>query len=87
MLASDYAREMASADEQVARDLARAILEPLVAAARDAGEGTMDVYRDYAGRVTARVAARKAGVPQDDAEELRHRMDDMFARDPGQREL
>jgi len=85
VLAGDYTREMAPADEQVARELARRILDPLVAAAREAGEGTMDVYRDYAIRVTARVAARKAGVPEDEAEELRHRMDDMFAREPGQR--
>lgn len=80
VVASEYTREAATRDEPVIRDLARSVLGPLVAA----GEGEFDAYGDYAAQVTARVAAWKAGLPTDRALELRHRMDDMFARVPGQ---
>ncbi len=49
------------------------------------GRGELDVYRDFARRVTARTAGRKAGVPDADAERIRYRLDDMFARVPGQK--
>jgi cytochrome P450 len=81
VLAPEYTRAAAKRDEPVVRELARTVLSPLVGA----GEGQFDVYGDYAAQVTARVAAYKTGLPTDQALELRHRMDDMFARVPGQR--
>jgi hypothetical protein len=81
VLSPDYTRDMATRDEPHVREIARAVLAPLVA-----GEArTMDAYADYASRVTARAAADKAGLPPGDAERIRHRMDDMFTREPGQR--
>ena len=81
VLAPEYTREAALVDSIWIRDLAREVLDPLLAN----GSTEIDVYADYAARVTARVAARKAGVPDADAERIRRRMDDMFAREPGQR--
>jgi len=81
VLAPEYTREAALIDSIWIRDLAREVLTPLLAN----GPTDIDAYSDYAARVTARVAARKAGVPDADAERIRHRMDDMFAREPGQR--
>jgi hypothetical protein len=81
VLSPDYTRDMATHDEPHVREIARSVLAPLVA-----GKGrTMDAYADYASRVTARAAADKAGLPRGDAERIRHRMDDMFTREPGQR--
>jgi cytochrome P450 len=81
VLAPEYTREAARADGAWIRDIAREVLEPLL----DHGPTVLDAYTDYAARVTARVAARKAGLPLTDAERLRRRMDDMFTREPGQR--
>lgn len=81
VLAPDYTREAALIDSAWIRDLAREVLTPLLAK----GPTEIDAYADYAARVTTRVAARKAGVPDADAERIRHRLDDSFAREPGQR--
>jgi cytochrome P450 len=81
IVASRYTREAADRDEPVIRTLTREVLGPLVAT----GHGEMDVYGDFAGRVAARVAGYKAGVPADDAEWIRNRCADAFTREPGQR--
>lgn len=80
ILAPNYTREAAERDTPVIREIARQILGPLLAD----GEGEMDVYRDYATRVAARVAGYKAGVPDADAERIRNRCADAFIREPGQ---
>jgi cytochrome P450 len=81
VLAPEYTRDAALRDAPWIREIAVEVLEPLLAN----GPTTIDAYADYASRVTARVAARKAGLPESDAEQIRHRMDDMFTRTPGQR--
>jgi cytochrome P450 len=81
VLSLGYTRDMASHDEPHVREIARSVLTPLVAG----GARTMDAYADYASRVTARFAAEKAGLPSEDGERIRHRMDDMFTREPDQR--
>jgi cytochrome P450 len=81
ILAPAYTREAAAGDEEYARTLARSLLASLLTD----GEGEFDVYRDFARRVTARTAGRKAGVPEADAERIRLRLDDMFRREPGQK--
>ncbi|GMU79889.1 MAG: cytochrome P450 [Acidimicrobiia bacterium] len=81
VLADAYTREAAVRDAPMIRAIAVDVLEPLL----DHGPVTIDAHRDYAARVTARVAARKAGLPDADAERIRHRMDDMFTRVPHQR--
>lgn len=81
VLAGDYTPDAARRDAPWIRALAQEVLTPLLAD----GPTTIDGYVDYASRVTARVAARKNGIPESDAERIRHRMDDMFTREPGQR--
>lgn len=81
VLGPGYTREAADRDEPVIRQIAREVLGPLVAG----GDGEMDVHRDYASRVAARVAGHKAGVPAEDAERIRDRCADAFVREPGQR--
>lgn len=75
-----YTREMASNDELRVRAIARGIL----AEAIRHHSGSMDVFRDYLNRVTAHHAGEKAGLPWEDAERIRARIDDQFAREPGQ---
>jgi cytochrome P450 len=81
VLSADYTPEAARQDAPWIRALAQEVLDPLLAS----GPTTIDAYTDYAARVTARVAARKNGLPDAAAERIRHRMDDMFTRVPGQR--
>lgn len=81
VLSSEYTRDMATLDEPHVREIARSVLAPLVAGKAR----TMDTYADYASRVTACAAADKAGLPREEAERIRHRMDDMFTREKGQR--
>jgi cytochrome P450 len=81
VLSPSYTRDMATRDEPRVREVARSVLVPLVAGK----SRTMDAYADFASRVTARVAAEKAGLPSGDAERIRRRMDDMFTREPDQR--
>ena len=80
VLAPGYTREAAERDRPVVREIARQVLGPIVAR----GDGEVDVHRDYASRVAARVAGHKAGVPADDAEWVRNRCADAFVRAPGQ---
>lgn len=80
LVSRGYTREMARHDEQRVREIARTILGQVLAA----GDGTMDAYRDYLCRVTAHHAAEKAGLPWEDAERIRTRIDDQFAREVGQ---
>ena len=81
ILAPGYTREAADRDESHIRELARSVLAPLIAA----GDGEVDAYRDYATRVAARTAGYKAGVPDADAEAIRHQCEKGFLREPGQK--
>jgi cytochrome P450 len=81
VLTPGYTRSAATLDEVRVREIARSVLADLVTS----GARTIDAYVDYASRVTARAAADKAGLPPDDAERIRHHMDDMFTREQGQR--
>ncbi|MCD7052777.1 cytochrome P450 [Prescottella equi] len=77
------AYKQAAADQDAAnmRSLAQEVLTPLLAG----GDGTMDVFRDYASRVAARFAGHKVGLPEADAERIRHRAEQLFTREHGQR--
>ncbi|WP_182357267.1 cytochrome P450 [Tomitella gaofuii] len=81
ILNSGYDRAAAERDTEYMRTLARETIASLVAQ----GDGTMDVFADYANRVAARYAGYKVGLPDEDAERIRHRAEQFFHREPGQR--
>lgn len=81
ILRHGYRHAAADEDEQHIRTTARAVLEPLLARP----DRRMDVYRDYSSRVAAQFAGAKVGLPPEDAERIRRRCDDIFAREPGQK--
>ena len=80
VLAPFYTRESADRDDATIRDLARAVIEPLLR-----GTSQFDAYADYAHIVAGRFAATKAGVPVAEADWLRERIGASFHRVPGQR--
>lgn len=80
LLQPAYNAKAADHDEEFMRGLAREVLHPLV----ESGDGTMDVFKDYANRVAARFAARKVGIPDVDAERIRKRSEEFFTREYGQ---
>lgn len=63
------------------RLLAREVLMQHTAA----GRGELDVRHDYTRRVTARFACYRAGLPDQDAERILDRINDIFEREPGQK--
>ena len=65
IIGADYARRAAERDAPRIRALAREILAPLLP------RGEFEVYSDYANRVTTLNAAHMAGVPREDAEQVR----------------
>ncbi len=82
VLAAAYTREAALHDAPMLRAMAREALVPLL----EAGEfDAFDAFDAYASAVSARFAAAKAGVPDDDADALRHLLHAAIAREPGQR--
>ncbi|MBS9376288.1 cytochrome P450 [Rhodococcus sp. B50] len=81
LLQPAYNKAAADHDAAYMRTLAREVITPLV----EGGDGTMDVFRDYASRVAARFAGHKAGLPAADSERIRHRAEQLFVREYGQR--
>jgi cytochrome P450 len=79
VLAHAYTREAASCDLPLVRGIARDVLAPLVDA------GAFDAFDDYASVVSARFAARKAGIPDDDVDTVRRLLHDAIRREVGQR--
>ena len=61
------------------RKLVREILHPLLA------KGEMDVYKEFANRVTTINGGYNLGLPREDAEKWRSLIDDMLWRDQGQK--
>src|SRR4029077_20489974 len=61
------------------RAMARTALAPLVEA------GEFDAFDAYASTVSARFAAAKAGIPDDDVDTVRRLLHAAIAREPGQR--
>jgi cytochrome P450 len=78
-LAHAYTREAALRDEPTVQSLAHAVLAPLLDA------GTFDAFDAYASTVSARFAAAKAGIPDEDVDTIRRLLHAAIAREPGQR--
>lgn len=78
-LAHAYTREAAAADVDALAALADEVLAPLVA------RGSFDAFDEYASVVSARFAARKAGIPDTDVETVRRLLHAAITRTPGQR--
>jgi len=78
LIGPEYTRRAAELDAPRIRALARETLAPLLE------RGAMDVYSDYANRVTTRNAGFMAGVPREDIERVRSWIDGFLAREPGQ---
>jgi cytochrome P450 len=79
VLAPFFTRDAAQDADGEIRAIAREVLEPLLA------RGHFDAFDEYASRVTSRVAARNAGVPEQDSDWLRDLLHRAIAREPGQR--
>lgn len=79
VLAHAYTREAALRDVPTLQALAREVLPPLVAA------GSFDAFDAYASTVSARFAARKAGIPDADVATVRRLLHAAIAREPGQK--
>jgi cytochrome P450 len=79
VLAPAYTREAAAVDVATVEALADEVLAPLVA------RGSFDAFDEYASVVSARFAARKAGIPDTDVETVRRLLHAAIAREPGQR--
>lgn len=77
----EYTREAAENDEAMIRRVARDVIRPLV----DADEGEFDAFADYASLVAIRIAGHKIGLSPEQAVAVRHSIDGMFTRLPGQR--
>jgi cytochrome P450 len=78
-LAHAYTREAAAADVPALAALAHEVLTPLLE------RGSFDAFDDYASVVSARFAARKAGIPDTDVETVRRLLHAAITREPGQR--
>ena len=79
VLSPYYTREAAHDDAAMIRAIAADVLLPLLE------RGSFDAFDDYASQVASQFAARKAGVPADDADRIRRLLHDAIAREPGQR--
>lgn len=80
-LAGGYTGPAVERDDPVIRRIARSVLAPLLAD----GAGELDITRDYAQRVAARVAGYKAGIPDEESEHIRDLCMGLFTREPGQK--
>ena len=78
IIGADYARKAVERDAPRIRSLAREILGELLP------RGEFEVYSDYANRVTTLNAAHMAGVPLEDAEQVRRWIDGFLEREAGQ---
>ena len=78
IIGPEYTRRAAERDAPRIRALAREILGPLLP------RGSFEVYADYANRVTTLNAAHMAGVPREDAEQVRAWIDAFLERVEGQ---
>ena len=78
-LAHAYTREAAAADVDALDALAADVLAPLLE------RHEFDAFDDYAGTVSARFAAAKAGVPASDVGTVRRLLHAAIAREPGQK--
>lgn len=74
-----YTPEGAMKEAPRIRKMVREILHPLLA------KGEMDVYKDFANRVTTINGGYNLGLPWEDAEKWRALIDDMLWRDEGQK--
>ncbi|MAG34117.1 MAG: cytochrome [Deltaproteobacteria bacterium] len=78
LIAPDYSPRAAERDAPRIRCLAREILAPLLE------RGKMEVYSEYANRVTTLNAGYMAGVPREDIEQVRAWIDGFLEREHGQ---
>ncbi len=78
LIGAEYSRRAAERDAPRIRELAREILAPLLT------RGEMEVYSEYANRVTTLNAGHMAGVPRQDIEQVRTWIDGFLAREDGQ---
>ncbi|MBW2426843.1 MAG: cytochrome P450 [Deltaproteobacteria bacterium] len=78
IIGREYTRRAAERDAPRIRALARELLAPLLP------RGEFEVYAEYANRVTTHNAAYMAGVPKEDAEQVRAWIDGMLHREEGQ---
>jgi cytochrome P450 len=78
IIGPQYTRRAAERDAPRIRALAREILGPLLP------RGEFEVYADYANRMTTHNAAHMAGVPREDAEQVRAWIDGFLEREEGQ---
>ncbi|MBB4855744.1 cytochrome P450 [Mycobacteroides chelonae] len=81
ILLPGYRPDAVRADDAVIRARARAVLSEVLVSCH----GTMDVFADYASRVTAYFAALKAGLPEGDAESIRRASSGFLTRISGQK--
>lgn len=79
VFSSHYTRDAAAHDAASIRSITREVLDTLLLSDR------FDTYDDYAGVITSRFAADKAGVPQSDSQDLRRLLHRAIERTPGQR--
>jgi cytochrome P450 len=73
-----YTPEGVAKEADRIRSMVRELLEPLLA------KGEMDVYAEFANRVTTINGGYNLGLPSEDAEKWRSLIDDMLYRDEGQ---
>lgn len=78
LIGADYTKKAFARDAPRIRALAREILAPLLE------RGSLEVYAEYANRVTTLNAAHMAGVPRSEGEQVRAWIDGMLARERGQ---
>ena len=78
LIGPEYTRRAAERDAPRIRALAREILAPLLE------HGEMEVYSQYANRVTTHNAGHMAGVPREDIEQVRRWIDGFLVRERGQ---
>ncbi len=78
IISADYARSAVERGAPRIRALAREILAPLLP------RGEFEVYSEYANRVTTLNAAYMAGVPRENAEQVRAWIDGFLEREEGQ---
>jgi cytochrome P450 len=78
IIGPEYSRRASERDAPRIRSLAREILAPLLP------RGEFEVYAEYANRVTTLNAAYMAGVPREDAEQVRAWIDGFLEREKDQ---
>jgi len=78
LIRETYTPEGAQKEAGRIRTMVREMLEPLLA------KGEMDVYSEFANRVTTINGGYNLGLPSEDAEKWRSLIDDMLWRDEGQ---